>query len=50
LIHGAGVILMTSPQVAVLIPPIRADIRAQHFDESDAALNEPAGQQTLPGE
>src|SRR5207253_1899848 len=49
-IDRPGVVLVAALQVAVLVPAVVADVRAQQLDEAHAALHQPASQQTLPAE
>src|SRR5262245_60873930 len=46
-VYGSGVVLVSLPQILVLVPPVTAGRRASEFDEPHATLDEPPRDQTL---
>ena len=50
LVDGAGVVLVAVLEVAVLVPAVGADARAEQLDEPDAPLDQPPGDQAFAGE
>ena len=50
LVDGAGIVLMPVLEIAVLVPAVGADVRAEQFDEPDAALDQSPRDQALAGE